>query len=152
MLNTQALGWAYTMRGKDFNAGDLVSNGTSNPCASAYIEIYDATSSGEFITPPAVGEFTLLQTINTYKTEYCSNGHLFIVLFLGPSCGVVPPATFTTTSNTIVVHVFVKAPPGGLTEVILESSNSTNSTSEFTGPFIAFTADFTSYFIGLSWT
>ena len=68
----------------------------------------------------------------------------------------------TTTTNVIIVHLYVEAPPAGLYDVIddylanslnCSSDDDSNSTTNGTdcawdGPFVNFTADFTSYFIG----
>ena len=78
------------------------------------------------------------------------------------STSVFTADTVTTTTNVIIVHLYVEAPPAGLYDVIddylanslnCSSDDDSNSTTNGTdcawdGPFVNFTADFTSYFIG----
>ena len=107
-------------------------------CEAAYIEIYDATVSGDIVDEHPV---------------------------IGPLCGIEPPVDFTTSSNIIIVHVHITAPPIGIytpqngSAIEADVScgvNVTKSdclrTERRPGPFVTFTADFTSYFIGKLYT
>ena len=127
--------------------GYKTSMGTA-ACVNGYVEVYRATNDGRPISPPAVR----------------------------PVCGTTAMSSFTSTSQTIVVHLYVEAPPPTTTTsttttipttaVTQETTvNTTANTTETSvaattvtvptttippdlGPFINFTADFTSYFIG----
>ena len=104
-----------------------------------------------------VGFVSLLVFCNGMETSYI----YYIVL-----------AEVTTSTNVIVVHLYVEAPPADFYalmnsyldndpfcgENVTVDSNSTdvNATSsdnstvcDWLGPFVNFTADFTSYFIGM---
>ena len=97
----------------------------------SHIQVYQAKNDGQPISPPVRSKL----------------------------CGTTPPTSYTTTSQTIVVHLHVEAPPP--TTAVSTVTQTTDATTQPTGasaepvtsepelgPFINFTADFTSYFIG----
>ena len=97
----------------------------------SHIQVYQAQNDGQPISPPVRSKL----------------------------CGTTPPTPYTTTSQTIVVHLHVEAPPP--TTAVSTVTQTTDATTQPTGasaepvtsepelgPFINFTADFTSYFIG----
>ena len=65
----------------------------------------------------------------------------------------------TTTTNVIIVHLYLEAPPSNVYTNLDNSyldndpncTTSNGSECAFDGPFVNFTADFTSYFIGNSY-
>ena len=121
----------------------VVVGNTTNNCPNAYIEIFAASDDGKIIEPPVIGPF----------------------------CGIVAPTSFTSSSQSLVVHVFVRAAPAVLftTQMPMNLTDSTATTEAVTqamvtadpnvttpdpraengGPYIEFTADFTSYFLGM---
>ena len=148
----------YSVRGHNFGTGAGNTALTGGACERAYVEVYRATSDGRHIVPPVVG----------------------------PVCGVTSPVAYTTTSQTLVVHVFVAVPLPPTTTTAAPTPTTTTSnvttttiatttavttttttTSPITttidpnvttvttptpnsGPFVNFTADFTSFFVGKS--
>lgn len=83
-------------------------------CTSAYIEVYAGDADGRYLTPA----------------------------LMGPVCGNTPPASVTTSSPSIVVHMYIEAPAN------YDGTTVTVNATNFNGPYINFTGDLTSYFVG----
>ena len=135
----------------EFYNSPVLNGNTTNNCPNAYIEVFAASNDGRIIEPPVIG----------------------------PLCGIVAPTSFTSSSQALVVHVYVRAapaaffttvPPVSITGTTAEAGTQAateaatqavvtgitvdpnvttpDPRAENGGPYIEFTADFTSYFLG----
>ena len=90
----------------------------------AFFEVYRTSLGGLTIVTPAVGKYF----------------------------GDVIPPSFTTDEQTIMLHFYIEAPPTSSNTAMNGTNNSTSanqaSGNTYFGPYINFTADVTSYFIG----
>ena len=168
VIPTKTIDCWVTLRGAPDLSGKVQKLATLSWRPDSFIvQGYDTNFDPEYIEDFAEYSNTSIQQmrgcqkgyIEIYNTDL--DGNILDPAVIGPVCGDNVPVDFTTSSNIIIVHLHIQAPPTNTYTLLNGSMIAADTTCGVNatkaqcvrrekryGPFITFKADFTSYFEG----